>query len=141
MLGEDNEKRPIYRNTDRIDPERGGCRRPTLVPSLPVSPLLSRPIRTLPTVAGGPLTTPAPITGYVYACLCTSLTAGRHSKMWVNLWDIDINRPYLTNFINQLSKVDGGEGGIRTRGTGLPYTCFPSKRLKPLGHLSTYQIF
>ena len=30
----------------------------------------------------------------------------------------------------------GGEGGIRTRGTGLPYTCFPSKRLKPLGHLS-----
>ena len=30
----------------------------------------------------------------------------------------------------------GGEGGIRTRGTGLPYTCFPSKRLRPLGHLS-----
>ena len=32
--------------------------------------------------------------------------------------------------------VTGGEGGIRTRGTGLPYTCFPSKRLRPLGHLS-----
>src|SRR5690606_36099869 len=30
----------------------------------------------------------------------------------------------------------GGEGGIRTHGTGLPYTCFPSKRLRPLGHLS-----
>ena len=31
---------------------------------------------------------------------------------------------------------DGGEGGIRTHGTELPYTCFPSMRLRPLGHLS-----
>jgi hypothetical protein len=32
--------------------------------------------------------------------------------------------------------VDGGESGIRTHGTGLPYTRFPSVLLKPLGHLS-----
>jgi hypothetical protein len=30
----------------------------------------------------------------------------------------------------------GGESGIRTHGTVLPYTRFPSVRLKPLGHLS-----
>src|SRR6266571_2030948 len=30
----------------------------------------------------------------------------------------------------------GGEGGIRTHDT-LPYTRFPSVRLRPLGHLST----
>ena len=32
--------------------------------------------------------------------------------------------------------VSGGESGIRTHGTVLPYTRFPSVRLKPLGHLS-----
>ncbi len=31
-----------------------------------------------------------------------------------------------------------GEGGIRTHGTLLTYTRFPSVRLKPLGHLSRY---
>ena len=31
----------------------------------------------------------------------------------------------------------GGESGIRTHGTLLTYTRFPSVRLKPLGHLST----
>ena len=34
------------------------------------------------------------------------------------------------------NKRDGGESGIRTHGTVLPYTRFPSVRLKPLGHLS-----
>ena len=34
------------------------------------------------------------------------------------------------------SKGYGGESGIRTHGTVLPYTRFPSVRLKPLGHLS-----
>ena len=32
---------------------------------------------------------------------------------------------------------DGGESGIRTHGTLLTYTRFPSVRLKPLGHLSS----
>ncbi len=32
--------------------------------------------------------------------------------------------------------VIGGESGIRTHGTLLTYTRFPSVRLKPLGHLS-----
>ncbi len=32
----------------------------------------------------------------------------------------------------------GGEGGIRTRGTVLAYTRFPSERLKPLSHLSEF---
>ena len=32
----------------------------------------------------------------------------------------------------------GGEGGIRTRGTVLAHTRFPSERLKPLSHLSTF---
>src|SRR5690606_36349286 len=36
----------------------------------------------------------------------------------------------------RVRRAHGGEGGIRTHGTGLPYTCFPSKRLRPLGHLS-----
>ncbi len=30
----------------------------------------------------------------------------------------------------------GGESGIRTRDTGLPYTRFPGVLLQPLGHLS-----
>ncbi len=30
----------------------------------------------------------------------------------------------------------GGEGGIRTLGTGIPHTRFPSVHLQPLGHLS-----
>jgi hypothetical protein len=33
------------------------------------------------------------------------------------------------------TKKNGGESGIRTRGT-LPHTRFPSERLRPLGHLS-----
>ncbi len=32
---------------------------------------------------------------------------------------------------------DGGEGGIRTHGRGLPYTRFPVVHLRPLGHLSS----
>ena len=32
--------------------------------------------------------------------------------------------------------VSGGERGIRTLDTGLPYTHFPGVRLQPLGHLS-----
>jgi hypothetical protein len=32
--------------------------------------------------------------------------------------------------------MHGGEGGIRTRDTGLPYTRFPGVLLRPLGHLS-----
>ena len=36
----------------------------------------------------------------------------------------------------QKTEVDGGQGGIRTRGTLLTYTHFPGVRLKPLGHLS-----
>jgi hypothetical protein len=32
----------------------------------------------------------------------------------------------------------GGEGGIRTLGTVLPYTHFPGVLLKPLGHLSEF---
>ncbi len=31
---------------------------------------------------------------------------------------------------------DGGEGGIRTLGTGLPYTRFPGEPIRPLWHLS-----
>src|SRR3954452_12219300 len=34
------------------------------------------------------------------------------------------------------AKKTGGESGIRTHGTLLTYTRFPSVRLKPLGHLS-----
>ena len=34
------------------------------------------------------------------------------------------------------ASILGGEGGIRTRGRGLPYTRFPGVRLKPLIHLS-----
>ena len=34
----------------------------------------------------------------------------------------------------------GGEGGIRTLGTGLPYTHFPGVLLRPLGHLSRFRI-
>ena len=36
--------------------------------------------------------------------------------------------------------MDGGEGGIRTLDTGLPYTHFPGVLLQPLGHLSRNQI-
>src|SRR5690554_3171209 len=32
----------------------------------------------------------------------------------------------------------GGERGIRTLGTGLPYTRFPGELLQPLGHLSNF---
>ena len=35
-----------------------------------------------------------------------------------------------------LLSIHGGEGGIRTRDTGLPYTRFPGVLLRPLGHLS-----
>src|SRR5207249_6618176 len=37
--------------------------------------------------------------------------------------------------------VIGGESGIRTHGTRLTYTRFPSVRLKPLGHLSVRDAF
>src|SRR5919201_182634 len=37
----------------------------------------------------------------------------------------------------QLHNIVGGEGGIRTHDT-FPYTRFPSVRLRPLGHLSSY---
>ena len=39
------------------------------------------------------------------------------------------------------SRCPGGEGGIRTRGRGLPYTRFPGVRLKPLIHLSGSRAF
>src|SRR5690606_37270981 len=32
---------------------------------------------------------------------------------------------------------NGGEGGIRTHDTGIPYTHFPGVRLRPLGHLTS----
>ena len=32
--------------------------------------------------------------------------------------------------------ITGGEGGIRTRDTELPYTRFPGVLLQPLGHLT-----
>src|SRR5438270_12990435 len=38
------------------------------------------------------------------------------------------------------SSITGGEGGIRTHDT-LPYTRFPSVRLRPLGHLSSRSYF
>src|SRR5690606_19189493 len=44
--------------------------------------------------------------------------------------------PVSRNRALSVQRRFGGEGGIRTHGTGLPYTCFPSKRLRPLGHLS-----
>jgi hypothetical protein len=34
-----------------------------------------------------------------------------------------------------LHQCGGGEGGIRTLDTGLPYTRVPGVRLQPLGHL------
>ena len=34
------------------------------------------------------------------------------------------------------AEITGGERGIRTLDTGLPYTHFPGVRLQPLGHLS-----
>ena len=34
--------------------------------------------------------------------------------------------------------IDGGDGGIRTHDTGLPYTHFPGVRLRPLGHVSAF---
>ena len=44
----------------------------------------------------------------------------------------------IKKFYDKLNNVlgSGGEGGIRTRGTLLKYTRFPSVHLKPLGHLS-----
>ena len=39
------------------------------------------------------------------------------------------------------TRLFGGEGGIRTLDTGLPYTHFPGVRLQPLGHLSVTLIF
>src|SRR3954470_6805792 len=38
-------------------------------------------------------------------------------------------------------QIGGGESGIRTHGTRLTYTRFPSVRLKPLGHLSAARGF
>src|SRR5690625_428866 len=34
----------------------------------------------------------------------------------------------------------GGEGGIRTLGTGLPYTRFPGEPVQPLWHLSVNRV-
>ena len=39
--------------------------------------------------------------------------------------------------LSGLRCASGGQGGIRTLDTGLPYTHFPGVRLRPLGHLST----
>jgi hypothetical protein len=36
------------------------------------------------------------------------------------------------------TRLYGGEGGIRTLDTGLPYTHFPGVLLQPLGHLSGF---
>ncbi len=38
--------------------------------------------------------------------------------------------------VTNVEGIAGGESGIRTHGTLLTYTRFPSVRLKPLGHLS-----
>ena len=47
----------------------------------------------------------------------------------------------LTNRIAaQMDFIHGGESGIRTHGTRLTYTRFPSVRLKPLGHLSHFRL-
>ena len=35
----------------------------------------------------------------------------------------------------------GGESGIRTHGTLVRHTRFPSELLKPLGHLSGFKLF
>jgi hypothetical protein len=43
---------------------------------------------------------------------------------------------FLNCEIFSILKIHGGEGGIRTRDTGLPYTRFPGVLLRPLGHLS-----
>ncbi len=58
--------------------------------------------------------------------------------MWGFLSGNDNYTRIIILLINLLSTLCGGEGGIRTRGTGLPHTCFPSKLLKPLGHLSVF---
>ena len=39
-----------------------------------------------------------------------------------------------------MSGVGGGDGGIRTLDTGLPYTHFPGVRLRPLGHVSALYV-
>jgi hypothetical protein len=39
-----------------------------------------------------------------------------------------------------VQKSSGGEGGIRTPGTGFgPYNGLANRRLQPLGHLSVYK--
>ena len=44
--------------------------------------------------------------------------------------------PLNIHNIQQHSLINGGEGGIRTLDTGLPYTHFPGVLLQPLGHFS-----
>ena len=39
-----------------------------------------------------------------------------------------------------MPRVGGGDGGIRTLDTGLPYTHFPGVRLRPLGHVSALYV-
>src|SRR5438128_2372471 len=46
--------------------------------------------------------------------------------------------PGLLELLRSSTSSVGGEGGIRTHDT-LPYTRFPSVRLRPLGHLSTLE--
>ena len=38
--------------------------------------------------------------------------------------------------LHQSEHSDGGGGGIRTHGRGLPYSDFQDRRLQPLGHPS-----
>ena len=45
--------------------------------------------------------------------------------------------PAIISDLLKHRKCSGGERGIRTLGTLLEHTRFPSVRLKPLGHLST----
>ena len=46
-----------------------------------------------------------------------------------------INKPFDA-LVKASEWKESGEGGIRTRGTGLPHTGFRNRLLQPLGHLS-----
>ena len=47
-----------------------------------------------------------------------------------------MNRQNKSSFKLPYFLLTGGEGGIRTRDTELPYTRFPGVLLQPLGHLT-----
>ncbi len=49
---------------------------------------------------------------------------------------IDLFFVYNILFINNLYKLYGGEGGIRTPGRDKPYNGFRGRRFQPLSHLS-----